>query len=59
MISHDKLAISEVGNGSSQFEDVMIGTSGEVELLHSGLHELLCGWLNLAKCAYLDWPISA
>ncbi len=56
MIGGDHVAFGEVGYGACQFEDAVIGTGGEVELLHGGFEQFFAGGVGLAEVAHFGWP---
>ena len=55
MIGGDHVAPCQICNGAGQFEDAVVGTGGEVQLLHGGLEQFFAGGVGLAEVAYLGW----
>lgn len=55
MIGLNVVALSQVSDGAGQFQDAVVGTSREVELLHGRLQQLFGGRLDLTKLAYFGW----
>src|SRR5574340_690153 len=49
----DLVAAAEVGDGTRELEDAVVGAGGELELVHGGTHEAAAGFIEGAKLAHL------
>ncbi len=52
MVGGDIFAFGEVGDGAGQFQDAVVGSRREVQLLHGGLQEPLAGGVGFAEVAH-------
>lgn len=51
----DVLTASQIGDGARQFEHAMVGTGGQLKLVHGGFHEVAARIIQLAELAHLGW----